>query len=346
MRAIDESELKRALSTMEAGRSTIRLAELAGRRESLPRRRAIEQALRRSFAKAGVDIETLDRMVADEQSDQRRRLETQTAEVLKHLPAAHEAFLHAVDNRRKSVERLTALVPPPASWFVDLNAPFIIFEKHFRYIVDSHIEPMTSWLKCNVGPRQGTTGEGGTNSGNTEFDYWFLWENESDYAAVVNVTSSLVFTGHCSVSAAQGIFSGQETSLGIQAKLTLWEWWQNPPVAIGYEGSQNQQVLDLYVQGGHIFQTGRSKTRDFSFEKFDLSYNSMFFIPARATAVFTVSVAVQYSTEDYLNLENDVTCDFATDPNFRVICPGVQLEVLTAPPAVAAALESSASRRS
>jgi hypothetical protein len=333
MPAIDESQLKRALSAMEAGRP-----KLAGRRERPISRRAIEQLLRESFAKAGVDIEKLDRMLADEQGEQRRRLEAQTAEAAKHLPAAHAAFRHAVDNRHRSLERLAALVPPPASWFVDLT-PFIIFEKRFRYLVDSHMEPMNSWVKCNVTARQG-----GTNADDAEFDYWFLWENESDFAAVVNVTSSLVFTGHCSVSAAQGIFSGQQTSLDIRAKLTLWEWWESPQVPISHEGSQNQQVLDLSVQGGHIFQSGRTKQRDFSFEKFDLGYDDMFFIPARATAVFTVSFDVQYSTEDFLNLENDVTADFATDPNFGVICPGLQLEVLTAPPAVVGVLEGSASR--
>jgi hypothetical protein len=344
MHTIDESELKHALSILEASRPSLGQAGLVGRRESLMARRAIEQALRTSFAKAGLDIEKLDRMVADEHSEQRRRLAHQAAEAVKHLPAAHQAFQHAMDNRRKSVERLAGLIPPPASWLVQLSAPFIIFEKHFRYVVDSHIEPMNSWVKCNVNPREGVSG-GGTNSGDTEVDYWFMWENESDYAAVVNVASSLVFTGNCGVSAAQGVFSGQETTLNIQAKLTLWEWWANPQVAISYGAAQNQRVLDLHVQGGHIFQSGRSKTRNFSFETFGLSYDNMFFIPARATAVFTVSFAVQYSTEDYLNIENDVTCDFASDPNFRIICPGVQLEVLTAPPAVTALREGSAVRR-
>src|SRR5262249_11521511 len=156
----------------------------------------------------------------DEQIEQRGRFEKQTAEAMKGLPAAHEAFRHAVDNRRKTVERLAGLVPPPASWFVDLT-PFLIFDKRFPYLVDSHVEPTNSWVKCSVSARQGAA-----NSDDAEFDYWFLWDNESDYAAVVNVSSSLVFTGHCDVSAAQGIFSGQETTLAIGAKLTLWEWWQ------------------------------------------------------------------------------------------------------------------------
>jgi hypothetical protein len=339
MPAIDESQLRHALSTMEATRPSLRRAELAGRRERLTSQRAIEQALKTSFAKAGVDIERLARLVADEQSEERRRAEKHMAEAVTHLPAAHEAFRLAVDNRRKSLAHLAGLVPLPASWFVNLD-PFIIFEKRFRYIVDSHLEPMNSWVKCHV-----TAREGAKNSDDAEFDYWFLWENESDYAAVVNVTSSLVFTGHCSVSAAQGIISGDTTSLDIRAKLTLWEWWESPQIPISYEGSQNQQVLDLHVQGGHIFQSGRSKSKDLSFVKFDLSYNDMFFIPARETAVFTVTFDVSYSTDDYLNLENDVTADFASDPNFRVICPGVQLEVLTAPP-VAGVLEESAPRRS
>jgi len=341
MPAIDESQLKHALSTMHAGALNLSRAELAGRRESLTHRRAVEQLLRTSLAKAGVDIDKLSRLMTEEHSAQRRRSEQYAAEARKYLPAAEEAYRHAIDNRRQAVERLAALVPPPASTFVNLPAPFIIFEKRFRYIVDSHIEPMNSWVKCNVGARLG-----GQNSDDAEFDYWFLWENASDFAAVINVSTSLVFTGHCSVSAAQGIFSGDETSLDIFAKLTLWQWWKTPQVPISFEGSQNQQPLHLEVQGGHIFQSGRTKTRDFSFEKFDLSFNDMFFVPARATAVFTVSFNMHYSTDDFLNLENDVTADFATDPNFRVICPGVQLELLTAPPAVTGVLGGSSARLS
>jgi hypothetical protein len=171
---------------------------------------------------------------------------------------------------------------------------------------------MNSRVKCDVTARRGAA-----SSDDAEFDDWFMWENESDYAAVVTVASSSVFTGHCSVSAARGIFSGQQTSLDIRAKLTLWEWWERPQIPIDREGPQNQQVLDLFVQGEHIVQTGRTKQRDLSFEKFDLACDDMFFVPARATAVFTVSFDVQYGTEDFLGLENDVTADFATDPNFR-----------------------------
>jgi hypothetical protein len=69
------------------------------------------------LAKAGVDIDQLDRLLAGDDRDQRRRLAPQTAETVEHLPAAAEAFRRAIGNRRKSLERLAGLVPPPSGAF-------------------------------------------------------------------------------------------------------------------------------------------------------------------------------------------------------------------------------------
>jgi hypothetical protein len=333
MPAIDESELRRALSAMEAVRPNRPRASLAGRRERLVSRRAIDQSLATSFAKAGVDIDKLNRMLADEQSEQRRRLETQTAEAAKRLPAAHQAFRRAADNRRKSLELLAGLEPLPVSSFVNLT-PFKIFEEvsppsGFVYLVGSHIEQGNSWVKCNVTAR--------ANSDSTTFDYWFLWENR-DWPVVVNVNSSLVFTGHCFVSAAPGIFFGEITQLFIGANLTLWEWWTSPQTPISAYNSETEPVVaSLYVVGSGLFgftqpNPGEGQwAQEYLFSKYDLSYN-MFFIPAGATAVFTVSFSVGYSTDDYLNISNSALADFATDRYFGVVCPGLQLEVLTVPP--------------
>jgi hypothetical protein len=336
MPAIDESQLRRALSALRASRPNLRRAELTGRPERLASRRAIEKFLKTSFVEAGIDIEKLARMLADEQSEQRRALERQAEEVAKHLPEAHETFLRALDNRHRAVELLTGLQPPPGVQFESLT-PFIIFEEpHFRYLVDSHIEEGNSWVKCNVGAAY--------NSDDTSFGYWFLWENERDYPVVVNASSSLVFTGHCVVSAAEGIFFGDMTTLLIQAELIAWEWWMNPPVPIPMPANPPPGVVvGLVAQGPGLFGSGplhQSSQQDLSFQKVDFSYNENyppygsppFVIPAKSAAVFTVLFDVSYTTDDHLNISNSVTADFATHRNYSVICPGLELQIFTPPP--------------
>jgi|HubBroStandDraft_2_1064218.scaffolds.fasta_scaffold14947_2 hypothetical protein len=323
MPAIDESQLRSALSAAERSRPNLRhRAGLAGPLERPANLPAIDQFLRTSFSKAGIDIEKLDRMIADEQSERSRRLKTQAAEFAKHLPAAREAFRRATDNQRRSLELLAG--PPPSPQIVNLT-PFIIFEQRFRYLVSTHIAPGDSWLKCLITARE--------NTDDSFFDFWFLWENERDYPVVIDVSTSLVLVGHCFIMAAQGIFYGDLTQLTLGANLTLWEWWTNPQTPISdAQAPQFKYILQIGVMGRGIFSPGpHSESAWFDFQVSDLSYNK-FSIPAKATAVFTVSFEAGYHTDDHLNISDYVLADFANGPDYGIICPGLQLDILTLPP--------------
>jgi hypothetical protein len=322
MPVIDESQLRSALSAAEERRPNLRRAAFTRPRDRSTNRPEIDKFLRTSFSKAGIDIEKLDHMIATEQSERQRRLNAQAAEFAKHLPAAREAFRRAADNRRRSLELLGG---PPYTQIVNL-APFIIFEERFRYLVSTHIAPGDSWLKCLITARQDTD--------YSKFDFWFLWENERDSPVVVDVSTALVLVGHCFIMAAPGIFVGDLTGLGLGANLTVWEWWTSPQTPISdAQASQLQSILTMSVGGSGIiaYPGPHSEPAWFDFQKVELSY-SQFSIPAKATAVFTLSFEASYETDNYLNLSDYVLADFSSGPDYGVICPGLQLDILTIPP--------------
>jgi len=339
MSKIDESKLRNMLAARRRY-SNLGQEDFSRSWERRTNRRASEVLLKSFLAKAGLDADVLNQLMADnkhEQHEMRRFMDKQKAEAAKYLPSRYDTYRRGIDNRKNALGYLATIPAPFVSWFATLDKPFIIYEyPHFKYLGETHIESMNSWLKFYI-----DSSSAFINSDSTEFIFFFVWTNESPYAAVVNVSSSVALSGYCEESTVGGFFSGNSSFLDISAELTLWEWWEDPPQQI--LAGNPSQVLDIDVQGGGIFgQHGKSEKQNFDLNSYDFSYNNMFFIPGSSTAVFQVSLNVRYTVDDSSS-DGNVTADFSTDPNYFVLCPSVQLEVLTPPPGASALAPSTPS---
>jgi hypothetical protein len=237
------------------------------------------------------------------------------------------------------LQALKFLGNPFTSSFITLDKPFLIWQLPFLepIFIEPHIESMHNSFKLLVNVIDG--------SDSTRFIFFFLWENESDFFAVANVGTSLVINGGCSVQAVPGIFSGDTATLSLAASLVLMRWsgWGTDPVTgasndqtpdSNFQQTQRQQVASLEAHGGHIFESADFKSQSFSFQPFPLRHN-LFVIPGKAVVIFEVTLELFYNFDGGGDIQDSVIVDFSTNGN--VVCPNVELEILTPLPNVAVA---------
>jgi hypothetical protein len=332
---IDVSHLKDALTAAKEkhGEATLRRADAALLTQQLNHRRAVEQVLRPFFTKAGLDIEKLDKMAAQNQSELRRIFQNHKMEAARRASLEMAAIREGVQRRTRALQNLANL--PMVPFTAITLEPIFIWQTQVDSFKGSHIEPGNNWVKFLI--------EAMSGSQDTEFRFVFLWENQRNDLAVVNVASSLVLNGACEAVAAPGFISGDESVLALEASLTLLGLWQPdpqnsalPPQNPPYQQSQHQNLPGLDAQGGGLYWRVDFKWKNFSASSYDLGYD-FFLIPPQSSAVFEVSLKVSYNFPGGGgNISDSVVADFANDNlGYMLMCPGLQLDLLTAPQAVA-----------
>jgi hypothetical protein len=318
MSEINVSEIKNTLSSakerlLEFAR--LRLPDHSEYSQRLANRRAMGTFLESYFTKAGVDVDKLNKMHAQNQSELRLILQERRAKLAEHLPSLEATFHHGIESRRRALELLATPINP---FFVTLDKPFLIWQKpiwdepNFG-MIDSHIESFNSFAKIQMDTNRG--------SRSTNFSFDFLWENQSDYNAVVNVETSLVLNGICKVGAGKGIFSGDSADLNVSDTLLPWEYWTQPPTCPMGQQSQSHSLVQFHVEGGGVFGDNDSKGQTFAFTPSDLSFN-FFLVPPRSLAVIEVDLVIQYN---FTGGGGDIN-DFV-QVDLTVLCPSVELEL-------------------
>lgn len=340
--AVDQSRIEEwkpnlvAASTRRRESQTLQRA--AGRTKSTHApslQHELQGLLRSSFSKAGFDLEKLDSMLAQIQKDKREAFAKQAEEAARHAARDRQAMRDAVQKRQKTYEILNRareqnphLIP---SWTV-LDRPFVIWQlphPNLSEFIDSKIESLNSTVRFRVN----------TNSGseNSAYIFYFVWENATDYYAVLNAETTLILNGMCELFAAPGFFSGDSCFIYLSASLT--------PFLIQPDGSwqlatpqtgQSQGVLGLNASGGGLFSSTDIESQTLSNQPFDLNYK-LLLVPDRTTVVFEVGLDVSYGfSSGGGNISDLIYADFADEASFRsVICPSVNLELLTAPSSTA-----------
>lgn len=338
MANIDQRELKRIIAAMKDRKFT----GPNGKGGSFPtlskNRRAAAKLVDSVMTKAGLDVSKINRLLAEDQKAARGVFAKQQANAAKHFRTADASFRSGQAAR---LQALKLLAVPFASSFLTLDKPFLIWQEpkpELDIFIDSHIESMNSSVKVLVNVI------GGSDS--TRFLFYFLWRNESDFFAVANVTSSLIFNGACSVQAVAGIFSGDTASLNLDASLTLMRWsgFGTDPITgqdsdqtpdPNFQQTQRQHVSRLRASGGHIFEGADFHAQSFGFQPFPLSH-SLFVVPGKAVVIFEVALELSYSFDGGGDIQDSVFADFSSNGN-AVFCPNVELEILTQLPTVTAA---------
>ena len=109
MSEFNVSEIKNTLSSakerlLEFAR--LRLPDLSEYSQRLANRRAMGTFLESYFTKAGVDVDKLNKMLAQNQSELRLVRQERRAKLAEHLPSLEATFHHGIECRRRAVELL------------------------------------------------------------------------------------------------------------------------------------------------------------------------------------------------------------------------------------------------
>lgn len=324
----------------------------AGRRPvSADQRRATapnELAHFQTLLSADPDLGKFGEMLRRHRDERRETLLALQAEMrtkAQKSQAAAAASLAARIGARRHALELLGLQPFTPS-YETLGEPFLIWElphPELNIFLDRAIEPFGSWVKVLL---KTTSSPGGTQE--TDFRFYFLWENPSDYYAVANVSSSLALNGQAVAWGSSGVFSGNTAYLDVTAYLSVFRWsgWGDDPVTgqsndqtlyPTYNQSTTKSVVSFAAFGGDWFNDAEPKSENFDPQMpYDLSA-SLIAIPGGAVTVFEVGLTVSWG---FYNSGGDpvddfgqsVTLDLAYDPlGYMAQCPMVQLEILTPP---------------
>jgi hypothetical protein len=288
--------------------------------------KTIRNTFQSYLAKTGLPIDELTKLRASRQAELRSLFKARLAENAKGFPARESGFRESVDNRH---EALRLLATPYQSTFVTLDQPFLIWQfpnPDFSIFVGSNTGPGSSFIKIKMDvqtPKHASYGR--------QCVFHFLWSNDSQFAAVINVRTSLVFNGVCEVYAAPGIFFGHHNTLTIGAHFDIIRWtgWGDVNQTLLPSLQPYQYVALLDVTGESIFGQRRHEIQEFDFQGFDFS-RDLIVVPAGAVTMFKVTVDLSYTMSDPDELSDQIFFDFADDASgSRIICPSLVLELLT-----------------
>jgi hypothetical protein len=259
--------------------------------------------------------------------EQRRR--NQKSNPRGNFASAEANFRRGMESRKQALGLLSVKPDKPfAPAYLTLDAPFLIWAlrdgtEASNILVDSHIEPMNSWARISFR-------EQGSISADQRVNFYFLWRNDVGSDVAVNVTSYLMLTGFCEISASHGWvwtpFWGASTighcDLTVSAELIVLEWWNEPPTEPLKESGQSQDVLTLSASGGWGFLSPGETRNQYLSDNYHVNYDT-FAIPRDSVAVFEVSLVASY-----MGYKGMVFVDFASYDGARILCPYVQLEVV------------------
>jgi hypothetical protein len=316
MKKISASELERVVAAAQNRRvldfrNRIRFHSP----EVLANERKLGEQIRAFLTKSGIEVEKIDKMLADNQSERRRLLEKEKADAYKLLPRIEDTFRHGIDGRFKALElaNLPNINPPN---FIVLDTPNYIHAHPPNILTASHIEPRNSTARMRY--HQSEEGDGFF----VWVSFYFHWNNSSPNPMLLaNVASRLVVKGLWEVSANSSFLNPPSyVRLTADAELRVYELWESaPPSPL----TQITHILDLDVEGGlpPIIGKGHSKY-EWVFNGYDLVEQSSFVVPPKGVVLFEMGLF------SVAGIWGPGSVDIVIDGgDSSVLCPLLQIEV-------------------
>lgn len=274
----------------------------------------LEKQLQLLFAEAGLDIAKINKILAEHQSEVRNVLEKEKSKSPKIFAALNKNLRSGIENQRKAWEQLaskppTIITPIPlwSAWEIGVT-PIAL--------VDSHIEASNNWARILY-----------TRHSDGEDDiyvsFWFYWQNPSEYLAVLNAESDLLVQGWCQAVGSEQFLWGGDAVIDLSAKLFVYvggariESSRVPIKTLGAQGGD-----EILYWGTHTDSEGISGTYHMSCSNIS--------VPAGEQVLFSVQFHAAYNLR-----HGSIDLDFDTDQNKSIMCPGLLINLLTAPPVIA-----------
>jgi hypothetical protein len=319
MAKISTAELKRTLIAAEKNRLKHRAEDgldPARYPKLASTRREGEKLLDEFFRKAGLDTRKLVALQKQYGAELQRVVDKQTAGAVRRASRAKDTVNSSIKSQRDAFKLLAADKPFFPFPSVSLDKPFLIWATPRANIIsDSTIEPFNSRAKIRI--------ESSDSSGLHKLSFYFLWDNPSDFFAVINVSTFMSATGRLKATAFGGPSGIDPTSrfsfVGCSANLALWSWWEQPPNSTPFV---TQHIASVEEHASFWDKSNAVSVSD------GANLNKTFFlVPPHGVVVIEVAFRVGYN-----NGHGRALADFETGA-FRVTCPVVVVAVLTAPSA-------------
>lgn len=307
---IDTSRLNAAVDAVRArARPDTNRLRMAQRAKLAKVRRSLGKEMAPLFAGASFDAGKIDHVLARHQAEARSLQQKEQAEAAKHFDHTKARQLD-LDNLRQALEHLA--LQPYVTTPIPVTTPYLISATPAGMLRDSHIEPWNNWAKFSYSSNQDT------DYGTAAVNFYFAWQNESDYLAVLNCSANMLFNGYVEVEGDPGFLSGGRSGLDLMATLTVF---------VGAtQRSGNVTVADISVAGGW-FGAGEAVNSGNIFATYQPSCLDIY-VPANGIVVFELACNATW----YIDGGGSITFEFGSDAaGYSVLCPTLQIDLLTQP---------------
>ncbi|GKS65364.1 hypothetical protein YTPLAS72_26680 [Nitrospira sp.] len=309
---IHPSKVKKAINAVKDQKpDPVRKASFTQQAQLAKLQRKLGKRLKPLFTDAGVDLKEIDAKLNSHQGEVRQWLKKEEAKTAKQFARLEKQRQAGFNNTRRAIELIA--LKPFLSTQIPVPTPFLISAKPAGILSDSQVVARNNLAKAAFSIGQDTS------HSTANVNFYFAWQNPSNFLAVINCSADLITNGLCGAWATPGFLFGGTASITVRAELTVFAG----PIKISWQQDQTKQLESLSAHGGGIFGFGDvlsstiSDTAHLSCKNIEVQGNQLI--------VFDVALTAEYSIDD-----GNVSIDFASGSQ-EIVCPGVTVELLTPP---------------
>jgi hypothetical protein len=269
----------------------------------------------------GFDTATVERELAAERAQSRRRLEELKADAVAQSPTRARSLQRLVDARRAALEGVVGIWP--TTQYLALDSPVEIWATDGVNLESTTIEPYKSRAQIRLDASESHDWWHGAYLFGMNYDFlhfYFLWGNQESESAVVDVNAYLILNGFCSAHSQGGWFFGGKGELTLDPTLDLVQTWTQPISSAAPQSGETWNVLDL-VADSTGFDTDDQTKYDVVYRGTLVGYQQEIVPPGQQ---LIIDVALRLGS--YVD-NAEVSADFTTG-EFYVMSPLVDLTIV------------------
>ncbi len=313
---IDRSQLKAAIDAIkDRTRPDIHKLRLAQSAKIMRLRRDLRKNLQPVFAGAAVDAAKIDKVLLRHRTDMRTVLQETKAGLAGEFAATGKMLRQGIDNTRLASEQFAW--QPYLTTPIPISTPYLIYATPIGMLHDSHTEPWNNWAKFTY------TSDVNTGYASVVVNFYFAWQNPSNYLAVINCDTDVLATGVVQATADTGWILPGSSALELWAQLTVFLG----STTINWQGPQERQIASISASGGWApISEGDLESHDVS-GAYHLSCSDIQ-VQGNQLVVFEVACLANW----WIDEGGSIVLDFDFAPgDYQVACPALNVDLLTPP---------------
>jgi len=314
---IDRAAVKALIAKIQDRKQPdLALLEMTRQSNQAKLRRKLGKQLRSAFERAAFDAKKIDKVLARNRAELGAVLKKSDAAAAKRIAPIVRQQRLGIANTRKALAHIG--YQPHLTTTIPISTPFLIYATPVGMLNDAHTEPFNNFAKFFY------TSDRDTANDSVVAKFFFAWQNNSDFLAVINCSTDLIANGLLINTAEPGWFFPGSASLETWAKLTV----HLGTTTINYQGTQQKQMGQVYTEAGYSITgaPGSINSKDIV-GTFALSCSNIAVDPGRIV-VFEVACTANW----WIDFGGSITVDFNSNVAGRqLVCPSLQVELLTAP---------------